>query len=197
MFAQSNFRFNSPLISRYEAVKTTRDSQRSALIENYVRASDIGSVLKLDEDQVLFADKEYARFMNILLFIGGLIAGLLVTILWEMLAPFLLSILDVVGQYIKALLLGLSRKVDHEAAQRLSRRDRAPVESLEAAKRVAAYRVAIRYPEDVTALEVVGEGDLPGLEGWLVRLRGARAFYDVQVTESGLTLITADFHMYQ
>ena len=67
------------------------------------------------------------------------------------------------------------------------------VQSLEDAKRTAPYRVAMRYAEDVGDLRLRGEGDLQGLEGWLVKLTGKLADYTVEVYRSGLVLITAEF----
>lgn len=67
------------------------------------------------------------------------------------------------------------------------------VQSLEDAKRTAPYRVAMRYAEDVGDLRLRGEGDLQGLEGWLVKLTGNLADYTVEVYRSGLVLITAEF----
>lgn len=67
------------------------------------------------------------------------------------------------------------------------------VQSVQDAKHIAPYRVAMRYAEDVDDLHLRGEGDLQGMEGWLVKLTGKLADYTVEVYRSGMVLITADF----
>ena len=84
-------------------------------------------------------------------------------------------------------------KLLRHAMQRLGDGRGHAVQSLEDAKRTAPYRVAMRYAEDVGDLRLRGEGDLQGLEGWLVKLTGKLADYTVEVYRSGLVLITAEF----
>lgn len=84
-------------------------------------------------------------------------------------------------------------KLLRHAMQRLSGERGRAVDSLEDAKHIAPYRVAMRYAENVSDLRLRGEGDLQTMAGWLVKLTGKLADYAVEVYRSGLVLITADF----